>query len=240
MEKQKESFYLKEELEKGTFLPKQVNKDNSVIPYQIHQYELDKIIENLSDKIPFLKENGDKIKQLFAFRLPYYVGPLNGEKFSWAIRRSNEKIYPWNINEVIDFEESAEKFIRRMTNKCSYLYGEDVLPKDSLLYSKFMVLNELNNLRINGEKISVELKQRIYEELFCKTRKVTQKKLKKYLCLEGITGKEVEISGIDGDFKASLIAYHDFKEKLTGVELSQRDKEDIILDVVLFGDDKNF
>jgi len=238
MENQKESFYLKEELEKGTFLPKQVNKDNSVIPYQIHQYELDKIIENLSDKIPFLKENGDKIKQLFAFRLPYYVGPLNGEKFSWAIRRSNEKIYPWNINEVIDFEESAEKFIRRMTNKCSYLYGEDVLPKDSLLYSKFMVLNELNNLRINGEKISVELKQRIYEELFCKTRKVTQKKLKKYLCLEGITGKEVEISGIDGDFKASLIAYHDFKEKLTGVELSQRDKEDIILDVVLFGDDK--
>ena len=78
-----------------------------------------------------------------------------------------------------DAEASAEKFIRRMTNKCTYLMGEDVLPKDSLLYSKFMVLNELNNLRLNGERISVELKQKIYEEVFCRYRKVTLKKLKR-------------------------------------------------------------
>lgn len=230
-----DGIYLKEELEKGTFLPKQVNKDNGVIPYQIHQYELEKIIDNLAEKIPLLREKGDKIKQLFAFKIPYYVGPLNGEKFSWAIRKNDNKIYPWNFNEVIDLEESAEMFIRRMTNKCTYLYGEDVLPKDSLLYSKFMVLNELNNLRLNGEKISTELKQKIYEEVFCRTRKVTQKKLKKYLYIEGIADKEVEISGIDGEFKSSLTAYHDFKEKLTGVELSQKDKESIILDIVLFG-----
>ena len=229
---------MKEEIEKETFLPKQVNKDNSVIPYQIHKYELEKIIKNLEDKIPLLKENGDKIKQLFVFRIPYYVGPLSGNKFCWAVRKNDEKIYPWNFNKVIDVEESAEKFIRRMTNKCTYLYGEDVLPKDSLLYSKFMVLNELNNLRLNGEKISVELKQRIYEEVFCRTRKVTQKKLKNYLYSEGIADRETEISGIDGDFKASLTAYHDFKEKLTGVELSQKDREGIILDIVLFGDDK--
>ena len=236
--------YLEEELERGTFLPKQVNKDNGVIPCQIHQYELDKMIENLEDRIPFLQENGEKIRQLFAFRIPYYVGPLNKNddvefnKFSWAVRKSDAKVYPWNFTEVVDVEESAEKFIRRMTNKCTYLYGEDVLPKDSLLYSKFMVLNELNNLRLNGEKISVELKQKIYEEVFQRYRKVTQKKLKNYLIREGIVGKEVEISGIDGDFKASLTAYHDFKEKLTGAELSQKDKEGIILDIVLFGDDK--
>lgn len=239
-----EATYLEEELEKGTFLPKQVNKDNGVIPYQIHQYELEKIIENLADRIPFLKENGEKIKQLFVFRIPYYVGPLNKNsnaeynKFSWAVRRNDEKVYPWNFAEVIDIEESAEKFIRRMTNKCTYLCREDVLPKDSLLYSKFMVLNELNNLRLNGEKISVTLKQKIYEEVFQRYRKVTQKKLKNYLIREGITGKDVEISGIDGDFKASLTAYHDFKEKLTGIELSQKEKEGIILDIVLFGDDK--
>ena len=170
LENVEDGIYLKEELEKGTFLPKQVNKDNGVIPYQIHQYELEKIIDNLAEKIPLLREKGDKIKQLFAFKIPYYVGPLNGEKFSWAIRKNDNKIYPWNFNEVIDLEESAEMFIRRMTNKCTYLYGEDVLPKDSLLYSKFMVLNELNNLRLNGEKISTELKQKIYEEVFCRTR----------------------------------------------------------------------
>ena len=68
--------YLSEEIEKDTFLPRQVNKDNGVIPYQIHKYELKKIIDNLSDKMPFIKENGEKIMQLFEFRIPYYVGPL--------------------------------------------------------------------------------------------------------------------------------------------------------------------
>lgn len=164
--------YLSEEIEKDTFLPRQVNKDNGVIPYQIHKFELKKIIDNLSDKMPFIKENGEKIMQLFEFRIPYYVGPLGkkSEKFAWAVRKNDDKIYPWNFEQVIDVEESAEKFIRRMTNKCTYLIGEDVLPKDSLLYSKYIVLNELNNLRLGGEKISVALKQRIYEELFQRNR----------------------------------------------------------------------
>lgn len=220
-------MYLQSELEKDSFLPKQVNKDNGVIPYQVHKYELKKILDNLGDKIPFLKENAEKIEKLFSFRIPYYVGPLrtgNGEnsKFAWAERKSTEKIYPWNFENVIDVEQSAENFIRRMTNKCTYLIGEDVLPKDSLLYSKFMVLNELNNLRLDGQKISVELKQKIYRDVFCRSRKVTQKKLKSYLIREGIAGKNVELTGIDGDFKGSLTAYHDFKEKLTGVELTQK------------------
>lgn len=223
-------MYLQSELEKDSFLPKQVNKDNGVIPYQVHKYELKKILDNLGDKIPFLKENAEKIEKLFSFRIPYYVGPLrtgNGEnsKFAWAERKSTEKIYPWNFENVIDVEQSAENFIRRMTNKCTYLIGEDVLPKDSLLYSKFMVLNELNNLRLDGQKISVELKQKIYRDVFCRSRKVTQKKLKSYLIREGIAGKNVELTGIDGDFKGSLTAYHDFKEKLTGVELTQKEKE---------------
>lgn len=235
--------YLEKEIDQGSFLPKQVNKENGVIPYQVHLYELKKILKNLEDRIPFIKENQEKIIQLFEFRIPYYVGPLNytdgkEEKFTWAVRRSREKIYPWNFEEVVDTEASAEKFIRRMTNKCTYLVGEDVLPKDSLLYSKFMVLNELNNLRLNGEKISVELKQQIYEEVFCRYRKVTIKKLKKYLKCQGIANENVDISGIDGDFKAQLTSYHDFKEKLTGISLSRQAKEEIILNIVLFGEDK--
>lgn len=76
------------------------------------------------------------------------------------------------------------------------------------------------------------------KEVFCCYRKVTIKKLKNYLIREGIVDKNVEITGIDGDFKAQLTAFHDFKEKLTGVTLSQKEKEEIILNIVLFGDDK--
>ena len=132
---------IESEIEKENFLPKQVTKDNGVIPYQVHDYELKKILDNLGTRMPFIKENAEKIQQLFEFRIPYYVGPLNrvddgkDGKFTWSVRKSDARIYPWNFTEVIDVEASAEKFIRRMTNKCTYLVGEDVLPKDSLVYS---------------------------------------------------------------------------------------------------------
>lgn len=61
--------YLEKELDQGTFLPKQVNKDNGVIPYQVHLYELKKILSNLEDKIPFIKGNAEKIIQLFDSQL---------------------------------------------------------------------------------------------------------------------------------------------------------------------------
>lgn len=240
----KDKKYLQEELEKGTFLPLQKNKGNSVIPYQIHLYELQKILDNIGSRNAFIRENAEHIVELFTFRVPYYVGPVQvqtnsqRDKFSWAVRRTNDKIYPWNFSDVIDLEASATKFIRCMTNKCTYLYSEDVIPKDSLLYSKYTVLNELNNLRLDGKKISVSLKQQIYNELFCKNRKVTRKKLRDFLVKENIADKNVEITGIDGDFQTSLKAYHDFKEKLTGVELSDSQKEEIILNISLFGDDK--
>ena len=72
-------------------------------------------------------------------------------------------------------EKCRENFISRMTATCSYL-GEPVLPKDSLLYSKFIVLNEINNIKINGKEISVNLKQDIYNDLFLSGKKVTKKK----------------------------------------------------------------
>lgn len=238
-----EAAYLFEEIELGTFLPKQVSKDNGVIPYQLQLSEMEKILKNASEYLPFLKEESSKIQQILTFRIPYYVGPLHvrqegGSNFSWAVRRSNEAVYPWNFEEVIDTEASAEQFIRRMTNKCTYLPGEDVLPKESLLYSKFTVLNELNNLRIDGNKISTELKQELYENLFKRNRKVTKKKLVNYLVTNGIAGRDVEITGVDGDFKSSLKSYHDFKEKLTGAELTENDQERLILNITLFGDDK--
>ena len=46
-----------------------------------------------------------------------------------------------------------------MIRHCTYLEDESALPKQSLKYERFRVLNELNNLRINGERVPNELKQ---------------------------------------------------------------------------------
>ncbi len=239
------------ELETGAFLPKQITKENGTIPYQLHLEELKKILENASGYLPFLNQKDDtglsvseKIIKLMEFRIPYYVGPLNDRHkdkengFAWIIKKTDGKIYPWNFDDMVDVQATAEQFILRMTSKCTYLAGEDVLPKNSLLYSKFMVLNELNNLKIDGEPISAALKQQIYENLFMKQKKVTRKKLESYLRQNNIPVGEDGISGIDGDFKASLSSYLDMKDVL-GSKISQNEMvEDIIQSIVLFGDDR--
>lgn len=233
-----------------TLLPKQVSKDNGVIPFQVHKTELVKILDNAEKYFPFLNQKDEsgfsvkeKILKIFEFRIPYYVGPLNDAHKGkgsncWIVKKTNEKIRPWNFEEVVDVDKSAEAFIRRMTNKCTYLIGEDVLPKDSLLYSEYMVLNELNNLKINGEKISVELKQRIFSELFMVYKKITAKKLRVYLTEVAGLSEGDEISGIDGDFKTGLASYIDFK-KILSEKLKNREMvEELIKWCVLFGDDK--
>lgn len=227
------------EIENSTFMPKQVTKDNGVVPMQVNEKELVAILDNAKEYLPFLlnKDNDgktvyDKIKALFEYRIPYYIGPLNTHSTkSWLVR-SNEKIYPWNIEDVVDFDKSAEKFIENLTSKCTYLPQYDVIPKHSLLYNKFCVLNELNNLKIDGEKISVQLKQDIYNDLFKKYYKVTNKKLCDYLKSRNIAFDE--ISGIDNDFKSSLKSYKD----LVAYNLTDEQKEEIVKAITIFGDDK--
>ena len=57
------------------------------------------------------------------------------------------RVYPWNWEDVIDKDRSAEDFIRRMTGTCTYLKGEPVLARCSLDYELFCVLNELAGAR---------------------------------------------------------------------------------------------
>ena len=241
-----------EKLSLSMLLPKQVVKDNGVIPYQVHKTELVKILENAQKNYPILGTKGndnlsiaDKVLKIFEFRIPYYVGPLNdahlGTGNCWIVKNKQEKIYPWNFEDVVDIELSAEKFITRMTSKCTYIIGADVIPKNSLLYSEFMVLNELNNVRIGQDKISQDVKIRIYNDLFLKQRKVTKKQFINYLVREGIMDKTEEVSGFDGDFKASMSSYIDFSTKI-GLDLSKYSNvemvEEIIKWILLYGEDK--
>ena len=228
-----------DEIAAESFMPKIVTKDNSVIPMQINKVELIRILNNAKKYLPFLNEKNesgktvsDKIIDIFSFKIPYYFGPLNTHSERSWVERTNEKIYPWNINEVVNADKSAENFINRLTSKCTYLKKEDVIPKCSLLYSSFTVLNELNNLRLDGEKISVELKQNIYNDLFMTHNKVTHNTLVKYLKSIGLA--DAVISGIDGDFKSNLKSYRDLRY----FDLSNKEKEEIIKSITIFGDDK--
>lgn len=237
-------------IELDSFLPKQKIKDNGVIPRQVHQKELEIILKNAEKYFAWLTEKdetglsvSEKIMKIFKFKIPYYVGPLNSKSpFAWIERKEYGKILPWNFEKMVDISKTAEKFIKRMTNKCTYLPEKDVIPKNSLLYTKYMVLNELNNLKIRGEKIKVELKQKIYTELFQKNKKIGIKTLIEFLKSQNIIATKIEITGIDGTFNTSLGSYIDMK-KIFGEEKIVRDSykkmiEDIILWVTLYGEEK--
>lgn len=207
-----------ERLKLNSFLPKQKNTDNRVIPHQLYEYELIRILKNASLYLPFLNEvrdgvsEMDKVVSIFRYKLPYYVGPLNKKSdFAWISRKAG-KITPWNYKDMIDEDASENAFIKSMTNKCTYLPGEDVLPKDSLCYQKFMVLNELNNLKIDGRKVPVEVKQGIYHELFEKKKKVRRKDIEEYLISNNYLaeGSTELISGIDEQVHSCLSSYYAF------------------------------
>ena len=206
------------EIKERTFLKKLKSKDNGIVPNQLHRKELKKILENASTYLPFLNEsdaygtNIEKILSIFDYKIPFYIGPLNNRSDKAWVKRTAEKIYPWNIENVVDYDASAESFMNNLIGKCEYT-GEDVLPKDSLLYSKYMVLNEINNLKVDGTVITVEVKQFLYKELFeGSNSKVTIKSIKNFLVKHGYANNNSEISGIDQVVKSKLKSYHDFKK----------------------------
>lgn len=235
--------YIRQELEQNTFLPKQVVIENSLIPYQVRKIEVKKILENAKKYYPFLSEVDEdgisveeKVIKTFEFRVPYYVGPLNTNKneHAWAVRKpeaQDGKITPWNIEKKIDFDQSGEKFIRRMTNKCTYLIGRDVLPKNSLLYGEFMVWNEINNIKVGSDCLPVEVKKKLFEDVFQMKKRVRRKDIENFLTAEGIDLKENLLTGLDINVKSSLTAYHDFR-KIFGEDVKKYSVQQMIEDII--------
>ena len=105
------------EIQDNRFFRKLSSKDNGVIPNQIHRKELKQILEHAKSYLPFLCVSdaygsvADKILAVFDFRIPYYVGPLNRKSDKAWVVRKDEKILPWNLNQVVDQDASAAKFI---------------------------------------------------------------------------------------------------------------------------------
>lgn len=241
-------------IDEGVFLPKQISAENCDIPYQVHLAELKAILANAENYFPFLKQKdencemtvSEKIISLMKFRVPYYVGPFTDKEtgFSWMIKKeglSTQKITPWNFDDVVDKDASEQKFIERMTNFCTYLTGEKVLPASSFLYSEYAFLNELNNLKVNGTK-DLRVKNILLD--YAKTnKKLTLKKcceqlVKNGLLPEGSKAQDV-FSGTDGDFKNSLSSYIDFKRIIGDKADLYRDMcEEIILWITVISDKK--
>lgn len=234
-------------IELDIFMPKQRVKENMVIPHQLIALELNQILENQGKYYPFLvKKNptADKsnladspyeISQLLNFKIPYYVGPLEtpedqkkkgipkNQRFSWLVRKEEGNIDPWNFVEKVDIEKTADAFIKRMIGQDTYLLDQPVMPANSLIYQKYTVLNELNQVKVNNKKLSVSEKQWIYNEVFKKYKTVSVKKLKEELAKKGHTVYSITGLSDPKKFTTKLSTYLDFK-KIIGDLIDDKSK----------------
>lgn len=207
--------------EPNGFLPLQRINLNGQIPNQIQAEELARILDAQGKYYPALRENREKILSICTFRLPYYVGPLYQDKNSpfqkWIVRDMTQPAYPWNFFDVVNQTATAEGFIANLTNKCTYLPIEDVLPLHSLLYEEYLMLNELNRIRVKGNLIrDVQLKQRMLDELFAKNKSVSYKVFAKWLRQNSpytdVTENDISGTQEPGKFTASLRTRYDLEK----------------------------
>lgn len=264
----KEAAQIRTRIDQGDFMPKLRSGANGVIPHQLQQRELDQIIDNQKTYYPWLAEANPvkerqstlpyKLDELVAFRIPYYVGPLitadqqkktSDADYAWMVRKGDpndtSRITPWNFAEKVDKERSATQFINRMKTTDTYLIGEDVLPKKSLLYQRFEVLNELNNLRVNNQRLGVPTKQRLFEQLFMHYRNVTVKMIQDNLVSNSEYSQKPTVTGLADPKKvtAQLSTYHDLKKIIPDqIDDSEyrTDVENIVAWATLFEDSDIF
>ena len=176
--------YILNKIDNNDFLLRQNSDKNGSIPMQLNLNEMIVILNNQEEHYSFLKKitsdgisNKEKIISIFKYVIPYYIGPLNSKSDRSWIVRNEEKIYPWNLEKVVDVESTAVKFIENMQRKCTYLKGENdyCLPKNSIIFSKFNCLSYLNKIRINDLLINSNLKKEIFNNVFLKKKKPTEK-----------------------------------------------------------------
>jgi len=232
--------YFLEKINREDLLRKQRTFDNGSIPYQIHLQEMRAIIDKQAKFYPFLAKNKEKIEKILTFRIPYYVGPLarGNSDFAWSIRKRHEKITPWNFEDVIDKESSAEAFINRMTSFDLYLPEEKVLPKHSLLYETFTVYNELTKVRFIAEGmrdyqfLDSKQKKDIVRLYFKGKRKVTDKDIIDYLhAIDGYDG--IGLKGIEKQFNSSLSTYHDLLNIINEKEFLDDSSNEAIIEEII-------
>lgn len=239
--------------EKQRFLRRLKTSDNGAIYYQLHLEELQAILKNQGKFYPFLKDEANKIESLVTFRIPYYVGPLTPKnaaqdahgkhRFQWSERKEGMEdavITPWNWDTVIDKNKSAENFILRMTGDCTYLAGEKVLPKQSLLYEEFCVLNELNGVRWSDDgddwqRLDAAQREGIIHDLFHKRRRVTYKMIADWLVQEGDASNPV-VRGGQGEsgLESKMGSYIFFAKDIFGVDELSRAEYPVIEKIILW------
>ncbi len=231
---------------------KQRSSINASTPHQLKAKDVYEMLNKQKEYYDFIDDEFiDNVLKLITYRIPYYVGPLlknpTKDTFGWLKRESNEKITPWNIDDIIDKDTTAQEFIERMINRCTELYNVDqdlidnkVMPKESLTYQLFTVYNELNGIRIKVDglkprRLTIEERDKIIENGFKKSKEL---KVKKAITCLGYNSETELIGTQKEDAFASSLSTYNFFAKFVDNPMDYIDEIDEVVKVLNVFNDK--
>lgn len=150
------------------------------------------------------EELKEEIINLIQRKREYYEGP-GSEKSPTPYGR-------WFYNE--NGEIKYMSMIDKMRGKCSIFKDEPCAPKMSYKADLFNLLNDLNNLNVDGEEITKEQKLEIIEEYINKKGQIQPNALSKYL---GVPEELITGFRIDKNEKPLLTEFKGYKKLLSVV-----------------------
>lgn len=117
----------------------------------------------------------EKIEELICTRRTYYQGAGKQSPYSW---------------------KDEEEWLNKLIGHCTYFPEELRMLKHSYTAELFNLLNDLNNLKVNGENLTKEQKKELIE-IFKKQKSVSIKKIAKSLGVseDNIKGYRIDIKG---------------------------------------------
>ncbi len=244
---------LKGKFENDELFMKQRSKINAATPHQLKARDVHDMLQNQREFYTFITDDFiEKVTKLITYRIPYYVGPLikksDDSEFGWLTRTNSCKITPWNIDDIIDKDQTAEEFINRMVGRCTFLYNVEskidnkAMPLDSLTYQLYKVYNELNGIRIVDTEgstprlLTKDEKKKLIDDGFKKNKTLKLKKAKDILGYNS----EVELKGAqDKDAFASTLSTYIFFKRFVDEPLDNIDDIDEIVRILtVFKDDE--
>lgn len=103
-----------------------------------------------------------------------------------------------------------------------------------------MLLNELNNIRIDGKPLETAVKEHLIEAVFKQDhKKMTKNRIEQFLKYNNYIPKKhkPDITGLDGEVKNDLTSYRDMV-RILGTNFDRSMAEEIIMDITIFGESK--
>lgn len=172
---------------------------SNVFTIQSYRSEINQMLETQSLFHPFIKEEFiENYMEIFNSKRAYYEGPGN------ELSRTDYGKYTTKIDSKTGKYITDPNLFEKLIGKCSVYPDKLRASAASFTAQEFNLLNDLNNIKVNGEKLTENQKKEIVKSVLAeKVISISDVRFKKYISnaigcpIEVLTGSRIDKDGKD-------------------------------------------